>query len=293
MICTKKGTIDPFCSDHHAVYIETSFIKTKHYTYKRKVWLYDQADYDSYRHHLDNCIWPEDDLPIDSLVECLTENIIKCAECSIPNKIVTIRPQDPPWFHNGIRLAIRQRTRAHHKAKKSNNPVHWATFRTLRNKVGERIPSVSVYEGSPDGVINPQELFKGKKGILFSVLGAFTPGCSLEHIPEYLQQFEKFKEEGYDLICCVAVNDPFVMAAWGKDVKAEGKIRMLADPAAEFTKALKMELDCTKPLGGLRSKRYSLVVEDAVIKSINTEPDHTGLACLLCIRNYKAHRQPS
>ncbi|XP_061174578.1 peroxiredoxin-5, mitochondrial-like [Saccostrea echinata] len=158
--------------------------------------------------------------------------------------------------------------------------------RTFR--IGEKIPSEDLFEDSPTKPLNAQELFKGKKGVLFAVVGAFTPGCSEKHIPEYLNHHDKLKEEGYDMICCVAVNDPFVMSAWADKLQTRGKIRMLADPQCKFTKAMKMDLDCTKLLGNIRSKRYALVIEDSVIKSINTEPDHTGLACLLCIRNFKS-----
>ncbi|XP_063429327.1 peroxiredoxin-5, mitochondrial-like [Mytilus trossulus] len=153
-------------------------------------------------------------------------------------------------------------------------------------KIGEKLPIVSVYEDTPDKKVNLQELFKNKRGVLFSVVGAFTPGCTTAHLPEYLENFDRFKEEGYDLICCISVNDPFVMSAWGKQVSAEGKITMLADPKAEFTKAMNMDLDCTKLLGNVRSKRYCLIIEDGIIKSIMTEPNHTGLACLLCIKNF-------
>ncbi|XP_033733810.1 peroxiredoxin-5, mitochondrial-like [Pecten maximus] len=162
--------------------------------------------------------------------------------------------------------------------------------RTL--KIGTELPAVNLYEESPDNAINIRDVFKGKKGVLFSVVGAFTPGCTEVHLPDYLDHFEKFKNEGYDLICCVAVNDPFVMSAWGKHVKAEGKIRMLADTQAEFTRALDMELDCRKVMGNIRSKRYSLVVENGIIQSINMEPENTGLACLLCIKNYRSKVKP-
>lgn len=159
--------------------------------------------------------------------------------------------------------------------------------RTFR--IGEKIPPVELYpEDTPTKPLNAQELFKGKKGVLFAVVGAFTPGCSQAHIPEYLNNYEKFKEEGYDMICCLAVNDPFVMSAWADKLKTKGKIKMLADPQGKFTKAMKMDLNCTKLLGNVRSKRYALVIEDSVIKSVNTEPDHTGLACLLCIRNFRS-----
>ncbi|XP_064599868.1 peroxiredoxin-5, mitochondrial-like [Liolophura sinensis] len=154
-------------------------------------------------------------------------------------------------------------------------------------KPGNTLPDIELYDGSPSSPVNVRELYKGKRGVLFSVLGAFTPGCSQAHIPDYLSNYEHFKDEGYDLISCVAVNDPFVMDAWGKMVNPDGKIKMLADPRAEFTKAMNMELDCTKLMGNVRSKRYSLVIEDSIIKSCNLEPDHTGLACLLCIQNIK------
>lgn len=162
------------------------------------------------------------------------------------------------------------------------------TYKRLNRtfKIGEALPSVCLYEDSPENEVNPNTLFKGKRGILFSVVGAFTPGCTQSHIPEYLENYDKFKEEGFDLICCVSVNDPFVMAAWGRQVNAAGKIRMLADPRAEFTKAMQMDLDSRKLLGNIRSKRYCLLIEDGYIRSIMTEPNHTGLACLLCIKNF-------
>ncbi|XP_046577559.1 peroxiredoxin-5, mitochondrial-like isoform X2 [Haliotis rubra] len=149
-------------------------------------------------------------------------------------------------------------------ALKTSAPVTVNPKRYLR--AGDRLPDVEVYGATPNDAINPAELYKGKRGVLFSVVGAFTPGCSESHIPEYISNHQKFKEEGYDVICCVAVNDPFVMNAWGKELKAEGKIKMLADTRGEFTRAMGMQLDCTKPLGGWRSRRYSIVVEDSVIQ---------------------------
>ncbi|ESO90082.1 hypothetical protein LOTGIDRAFT_233896 [Lottia gigantea] len=158
-------------------------------------------------------------------------------------------------------------------------------------KIGDSLPDIKLYQDTPDNGISAKELYKGKKGVLFSVVGAFTPGCTHAHIPEYLESADKFKEEGYDLIGCVSVNDPFVMSAWGKNLQAEGKIKMLADTNGEFTKALGMELDCTKLLGNIRSKRYSLVIEDSIIQTINEDPKHSGLVCLLCIRNLKTKQQ--
>ncbi|XP_041352984.1 peroxiredoxin-5, mitochondrial-like [Gigantopelta aegis] len=168
-------------------------------------------------------------------------------------------------------------------------PFNAAFLQTVRFiKVGEPLPDVDLYEGTPTNKVNIRQLYKGKRGVLFSVVGAFTPGCTQSHLPEYLSVSSKFVDEGYDLITCVSVNDPFVMSAWGQSLKAEGKIRMLADPRCEFTKALGMELDCTKLLGGWRSRRYSVVVDDGVIRQIIEDPDNTGLVCLLCIKNMKA-----
>lgn len=161
------------------------------------------------------------------------------------------------------------------------------TFSTIRYiSVGDPLPDIVLYEGSVDNPIKARELYKGKKGVIFAVVGAFTPGCTNSHIPDYLELYDKFNEEGY-MISCISVNDPYVMAAWAKSTHAEGKIHMLADPRGEFTRAMGMELDCKKLLGTNRSHKYSVVVEDGIIKSINVDPEHTGLACLLCIRMMK------
>lgn len=119
-----------------------------------------------------------------------------------------------------------------------------------------------------------------KKIIVFAVPGAFTPGCSKTHVPGFVQKADELKKSGIAEIVCVSVNDPFVMSAWGKDQNASGKVRMLADPAAAFTKAANLSIDLP-PLGGVRSKRYSMVVENGVVKSLNVEPDGTGLSCSL------------
>ncbi|KAK3799230.1 hypothetical protein RRG08_054357 [Elysia crispata] len=158
-------------------------------------------------------------------------------------------------------------------------------------QVGDTLPNVNLFENSPDNPIPASTLYEGKKGVLFAVVGAFTPGCTNTHIPDYISLYEKFKKEGY-MISCVSVNDPFVMAAWGKSTGAEGKIRMLADPSGEFTKTLGMDIDCTKLLGGVRSHKYSLVIEDNKIQSVNVDPEFTGLQCLLCIQNMKMEDMP-
>ncbi|CAB4010034.1 peroxiredoxin-5, mitochondrial-like [Paramuricea clavata] len=148
-------------------------------------------------------------------------------------------------------------------------------------QVGDKLPSIDVHEDTPGNNVNMGELFKGKKGILFALPGAFTPGCSATHLPGYLEDFDKIKAKGIEVIACLSVNDPFVMAAWGEQHKTEGKIRMLADTTAEFTKAVEMDFDATPILGNHRSKRYSMVVEDGVVTALNLEPDGKGLTCSL------------
>lgn len=148
-------------------------------------------------------------------------------------------------------------------------------------KVGDKLPTAPLYEGSPTNKVNLAELFANKKGVIFAVPGAFTPGCSKTHLPGYVEKADELKSKGVELIACIAVNDPFVMEAWGRAQNADGKIRMLADTCGEFTKAVDMELDVTAVLGNKRSKRYSLVVADGVVKHVNVEPDGKGLTCSL------------
>ena len=114
-------------------------------------------------------------------------------------------------------------------------------------------------------------------------LGAFTPGCSKTHLPGYIADAAKFRAKGVDDIVCITVNDAFVAGQWASALGAEGKVRVLADSNAELTKALGMELDLTGPfgLGGLRTKRFSALVEDSNITKLNLEPDNTGLTCSL------------
>ncbi|XP_044183469.1 peroxiredoxin-5, mitochondrial-like [Acropora muricata] len=154
-------------------------------------------------------------------------------------------------------------------------------FVTMPIKIGEKLPSVEVMEGTPKDKVNMSQLFAGKKGILFAVPGAFTPGCSKTHLPGYVEDFDKFKEKGVEIVACISVNDPFVMAAWGEAHNCQGKIRMLADTKGEFAKAVDMELDAVPFLGNVRSKRYSMLIEDGVVKQLQLEPDGTGLSCSL------------
>jgi len=147
--------------------------------------------------------------------------------------------------------------------------------------VGDKLPDVTLYEGNPGGKVQTGELFAGKKGLIFGVPGAFTPGCSATHLPGYVEHLDSIKAKGVDEVVCVAVNDPFVMAAWGDAHAATGKIRMLADTCGDFTKALDMELDLAAVLGNVRCKRFAMVVEDGVVTGMEVEPDGTGLTCSL------------
>lgn len=171
---------------------------------------------------------------------------------------------------------------------------------------------VTLFEKTPAGKVSTSELFNGKKVVLFGVPGAFTPGkltrhllflilfshtfglhtgCSKTHLPGYIANADEIKGKGVNEIVCISVNDPFVMDAWSKDTGAEGKIRLLADTNAEFVKALGIDVDLTAALGSVRSKRFSAVVEDGVIKVLNVEPDNTGTTCSLvsCIFGAFSH----
>lgn len=140
-------------------------------------------------------------------------------------------------------------------------------------KAGDRIPSVSLRKMTADGpaVTSTDEFFGGKKVVLFAVPGAFTPTCSVRHLPGFVEKAEAFKAKGIDTVACVAVNDVFVMDAWGKSQNAADKVEMLSDGNGELAKALGLELDATKGGLGMRSKRYAMLVEDGVVKSVYVE----------------------
>ena len=137
--------------------------------------------------------------------------------------------------------------------------------------VGDRIPQATL-NYLKDGVqaINTDELFAGKKVVLFAVPGAFTPTCSAKHLPGYIDKLDEFSKRGIE-VACLSVNDAFVMGAWAKHQNVPESVHMLADGNGTFTKALGLELDAT-PFGmGLRSKRFALYVEDGVVKQIHVE----------------------
>jgi glutaredoxin/glutathione-dependent peroxiredoxin len=140
-------------------------------------------------------------------------------------------------------------------------------------KVGEKIPSAKLQHKTKDGIqtISSDDLFKGKKVVLFALPGAFTPTCSAKHLPGFVNNHQDFKKKGVDTVACLSVNDAFVMDAWGKDQHVEDKVMMLADGNGDFTKAVGLTMDATGYGMGLRSQRYAMVVEDGVIKKLNVE----------------------
>ena len=147
-------------------------------------------------------------------------------------------------------------------------------------EVGQSIPAGELHEGTPATRHDPARLFASGRHVVFAVPGAFTPGCSKTHLPGYVQDYQAFVDKGVDSITCVAVNDVFVMAAWGQAHGAEGKVRMLADPNATWTRALGLDVDAAV-LGGTRSKRYAMLIEDGVVTRLQVEPDGFGLTCSL------------
>ena len=147
-------------------------------------------------------------------------------------------------------------------------------------QVGDTLPATTLMEFSEvegNGCSigpNPVDVAKstaGKTIALFALPGAFTPTCSAKHVPGYIEQFEAFKAAGVDEIWCLSVNDAFVMGAWAREQQAAGKVRMLADGSADFAKATGLTLDLTARGMGLRSNRYSMMVKDGVVRTLNIE----------------------
>src|ERR1700693_4165154 len=140
-------------------------------------------------------------------------------------------------------------------------------------KVGDRLPEAKFRVMGPDGpaVKSTDEVFKGKKVVLFAVPGAFTPTCNNNHLPGFLKNADAFKGKGIDSVAVTGVNDVFVMEAWKKSTGAAGKIDFLADGNGDFAKALDMAFDGSGNGLGTRSKRYSMLVDDGVVKKLNIE----------------------
>ena len=147
-------------------------------------------------------------------------------------------------------------------------------------KIGDRLPEGSLQEyieveteGCSLGPnsFNVADLVRGKTIAIFGLPGAFTPTCSAQHLPGYVKLADQLKAKGVDEIWCISVNDAFVMGAWGRDQKATGMVRMMADGSAAFTKALGLEFDLVAKGFGVRSQRYSMLVQDGVVKQLNVE----------------------
>jgi glutaredoxin/glutathione-dependent peroxiredoxin len=156
-------------------------------------------------------------------------------------------------------------------------------------KVGDRLPESTLFTITPSGPaqVATTDLFNGKKVVLFGVPGAYTGVCTKQHMPGYVQEYDALKAKGVDTIACIAVNDPAVLTAWSKDTGAEGKITMLSDWNADYVKKLGLDWDGSKFGLGTRSKRFSAIVENGVVKALNVEdapPQVTssGAAQTLC-----------
>ena len=145
--------------------------------------------------------------------------------------------------------------------------------------IGDKLPEATLMETTEFGEacplspqpVNTLEAAKGKRVVVFGLPGAYTPTCSAKHVPGYVANLDALKARGVDEIWCISVNDAYVMAAWGQDHDAIGKIRMLGDGNGELTKKLGLERDLTKDGMGIRSRRFSLLVEDGVVKRVNVE----------------------
>jgi peroxiredoxin len=140
-------------------------------------------------------------------------------------------------------------------------------------KVGDTMPAGTLTLATKDGPqkVSAQDFFKGKKVALFSVPGAFTPTCDAKHLPGFVEKAAELKAQGIDTIACLSVNDAFVMKAWGKAQNVEGKVEMIADGNAEYTKALGLEVDMSGFGMGIRGQRFSLLIDDGVVKQVNVE----------------------
>jgi peroxiredoxin len=155
-------------------------------------------------------------------------------------------------------------------------------------KVGDRLPETTFMTMSAEGPkpMKTAEVFDGKKVALFAVPGAYTPTCHKQHMAGFVQNYDQLKSKGFDVVACTAVNDVFVLTNWAKDSKADGKIVMLADGSAEFAKKVGLDIDLGARGLGVRSKRYSMIVDNGVVKALNVEeapPNHDiSSAATLC-----------
>ncbi|MEO1766885.1 peroxiredoxin [Thiobacter aerophilum] len=140
-------------------------------------------------------------------------------------------------------------------------------------QAGDTLPEATLFEMTPDGPqpLQVGALARGRRIVIFGLPGAFTPTCSAKHLPGYVSFADRLKAKGVDEIVCLSVNDAFVMGAWGKEQGAQGKVRMLADGNGDFCRALGLELDLRERGMGVRCQRFSMLVEDGVVKTLNVE----------------------
>ena len=145
--------------------------------------------------------------------------------------------------------------------------------------VGDKIPAGALATMGADGPgpVTTDELFGGKKVVLFAVPGAYTPTCSAQHVPSYVENHTALAAKGIDAVGCMAVNDAFVMGAWGKDQQVGNKVTMLADGSADYTKALGLELDLTARGMGVRCTRFAIVVDDGTVSAVQVEDNPGGI----------------
>jgi peroxiredoxin len=146
-------------------------------------------------------------------------------------------------------------------------------------QIGDRIPDATLFESTEFGEACPvaprrisvSEATSGKRIVIFALPGAYTPTCSAKHVPGYLQRHDELHAKKVDEIWCISINDGYVMAAWGREQNALGKVRMLGDGSGELTRKLGLEQDLSGSGMGIRSRRYSLLVDDGVVKALNVE----------------------
>ena len=141
-------------------------------------------------------------------------------------------------------------------------------------QVGDTLPSINLMTMTTEGPkpISMTEISSGKKVVLFAVPGAFTPTCSAQHLPGFIEHNKELRDKGIDVVACVSVNDPFVMKAWGEDRKVGEEVLMLSDGNGEFTAAIGLEMDGSGFGLGTRSQRYAMIIDDGVVSALNVEP---------------------
>jgi peroxiredoxin len=140
-------------------------------------------------------------------------------------------------------------------------------------KVGDKLPKATLVKATPEGPqpVDSEEYFGGRRVAIFSVPGAFTPTCSARHLPGFIDKADEMKAKGVDEVACIAVNDAFVMQAWGESSGAAGKVTMLADGNGDFARALGLTMDGSKFGLGERGQRWSAIIDDGTVEQLNVE----------------------